>query len=57
MIAACTCWTAGVVLSDSDMSAISSLDKGKVGRTLVLDWGSSNPGELLAPTHMRKAHL
>ena len=45
-------------LSDADMQAIGKLDRGKAGRTLVLEWGSSSPGELLAPVaDTRRAHL
>jgi diketogulonate reductase-like aldo/keto reductase len=39
----------GLALSTADMGAIATLDKGKAGRTLILEWGSSSAGELLAP--------
>ena len=35
----------GLALSDADMAAIAALDRGE--RLLTLNWGASDPGELL----------
>ena len=40
----------GEWLSEPEMAAIAGLDRGRAGRTLILEWGESSPGELLAPT-------